>query len=56
VATEEQRCVLSVGAGACGLNAVPDHEHSISADGVHTHTVTVSTLPPYYALAFIMKL
>jgi hypothetical protein len=28
------------------------HVHAISAAGTHTHTVT----PPYYALAFIMKL
>ena len=30
------------------------HTHSISSDGDHTHTV--ATLPPYYALAYIMKL
>jgi hypothetical protein len=29
------------------------HDHSISSDGAHTHTV--ATLPPYYALAWIMK-
>jgi hypothetical protein len=38
------------------INAVPDHAHSINADGVHQHTGTVPTLPPFYALAFIMKL
>lgn len=30
------------------------HTHTISSDGAHTHTV--ATLPPYYALAYIMKL
>lgn len=30
------------------------HSHGISSDGAHTHTV--ATVPPYYALAFIMKL
>lgn len=29
------------------------HTHPINADGNHTHTVSV--MPPYYALAFIMK-
>lgn len=43
------------------------HNHSISTDGAHTHTFSTSTttgatatsfsiLPPYYALAFVMKL
>lgn len=30
------------------------HTHTISSDGAHTHTV--DTMPPYYALAYIMKL
>ena len=30
------------------------HNHSIILDGAHTHTV--ATLPPFFALAFIMKL
>ena len=30
------------------------HTHTIASDGNHTHTV--ETLPPYYALAYIMKL
>lgn len=30
------------------------HTHTISSDGAHTHTV--DTVPPYYALAYIMKL
>jgi hypothetical protein len=33
-----------------------NHNHSISSDGTHSHTTVVATLPPYYALAFIMKL
>lgn len=30
------------------------HNHTISSDGAHTHTV--DTVPPFYALAFIQKL
>lgn len=38
------------------------HNHTISAEAAHTHTInsvadhTHSTTPPYYALAYIMKL
>jgi microcystin-dependent protein len=32
------------------------HTHTIDSDGAHTHTATVDTVPPYYALAYIMKL
>ena len=38
------------------MNAVSDHTHALSSDGSHTHTVTVATLPPFYALCYIMKL
>lgn len=38
--------------GATGGNTA--HTHPISSDGAHTHTVAVSTLPPYRALHFIM--
>jgi hypothetical protein len=31
------------------------HDHTISSDGAHTHSVVVSTIPPYYALCYIMK-
>ena len=31
------------------------HTHSLSSDGSHNHSVTVATLPPYYALCYIMK-
>jgi hypothetical protein len=37
------------------MNAVSPHTHSISVDGSHAHNVTVATLPPFYALAFVMK-
>lgn len=40
-------------AGAGGNQA---HAHGIVADGNHAHNVTVPNVPPYYALAFIMKL
>ena len=46
--------------GAYGFPSITDsvgsnqgHSHSISTDGSHSHTVT--TVPPYYALAYIMK-
>lgn len=32
------------------------HNHGITSDGDHTHDVTVPTLPPYYALAKIMRI
>lgn len=31
------------------------HTHTIASDSGHTHSVTVATLPPYYALCFIQK-
>lgn len=31
------------------------HDHPISEDGIHTHTIT-DARPPWYALAYIMKL
>lgn len=31
------------------------HWHGIYADGNHAHTVSVTTVPAYYAIAFIMK-
>jgi hypothetical protein len=32
------------------------HSHAIVAAGGHTHTIsTVSTIPPYYSLCWIMK-
>ncbi len=35
-----------------GTGGDQPHNHPISSDGDHTHTV--STMPPYYALAFVM--
>lgn len=32
------------------------HSHGISSDGAHTHSVTVSTMSPYLALAFIQRI
>lgn len=37
------------------MNAIPAHTHSISTDGSHSHSVVVATLPPFYALCYIMK-
>jgi hypothetical protein len=31
------------------------HSHNIGADGAHTHTVSGTIIPPYYALCYIMK-
>jgi hypothetical protein len=46
--------------GSYGFPSITDsvgssqgHSHSINTDGSHSHTVT--TVPPYYALAYIMK-
>ena len=46
--------------GAYGFPSITDsvgsnqgHSHSISTDGSHSHTVSI--VPPYYALAYIMK-
>ena len=60
--------IVSAGAHAHNLsiNAAGDHSHTLSINdaGVHSHIVTVSStggnefhenLPPYYALAFIMR-
>ena len=30
------------------------HDHTIASEAAHTHTATVDTIPPYYALAYIM--
>lgn len=32
------------------------HSHGIGSDGAHSHSVTIDNRPPYYALAYIMKL
>jgi len=33
-----------------------DHVHTVTVDPGHAHLVTVPTIPPYFALCFIMKL
>ena len=37
--------------------SLADHSHTASSNSVadHSHTATVDTVPPYYALAYIMK-
>lgn len=37
------------------VSSVAAHAHVISSDGAHTHTVSGNILPPYFALAYIMK-
>ncbi len=32
-----------------------NHVHGVTGDGNHQHTVTVGTIPPYFALCYIMK-
>lgn len=43
---------------AHGIGADGSHNHNVTVASVadHTHGVTVATLPPYLALAYIMKL
>jgi hypothetical protein len=49
----------SVGSGAAHSHSISsegNHTHAITTDGNHTHSVVVaSTLPPYYALCYVMK-
>ena len=40
---------------AVTVTGVGDHSHGVSAGGSHNHTVTVTTLPPFRALCYIMK-
>jgi hypothetical protein len=46
----------ATGIGIYGAGGNEAHAHTIYADGGHTHTVTMSGLPPYFTLAFLMKL
>lgn len=55
--------VASFSTGTAGVAlATSNHTHSITSGGTHTHSVnavgthTHTSLPPYYALAYIMKL
>lgn len=63
LATTDQTTPVTSGSAGGGLG----HTHTISSDGAHTHTLTgtalaghthsvVPVLPPYYALAYIMRL
>lgn len=49
----------TVGSGTAhshGISSDGAHQHSISTDGNHSHTVAVAaTLPPYFALCYVMK-
>lgn len=48
--------VFFVQHGTYNTGSGQGHKHTISSDGTHTHNIdTVSILPPYYALAYIMK-
>jgi hypothetical protein len=38
------------------INAVGDHNHGIVTDGAHAHNVSITTLPPYMIVGYIMKL
>lgn len=37
------------------ISASGTHTHSTDSQGAHTHTATVDTVPPYYALTYIMR-
>jgi hypothetical protein len=37
------------------ISADGTHQHGINVDGSHTHTATGASMPPFYALCFIMK-
>jgi hypothetical protein len=32
------------------------HHHGIGGDGSHAHNITTNAVPPYYAMAYIMRL
>ena len=38
------------------ITASGTHTHTTDSQGAHTHTATVDTLPPFYALAYIMRI
>lgn len=38
------------------ITASGTHTHTTDSQGAHTHTATVDTVPPYYALAYIMRI
>jgi hypothetical protein len=45
----------NVGVGNAGNNEAHTHGLSIYGDGSHAHNVTVTTVPPYFSLAYIMR-
>jgi hypothetical protein len=45
----------NVGVGNAGSNWGHDHPLTINGDGSHAHNVNVSTVPPYFSLAYIMR-
>ena len=50
---------LSLGGGAAHSHTIASsgtHTHTTDSQGAHTHTATVDTLPPFYALAYIMRI
>lgn len=54
--TVNETTVGSGNAHAHGISSDGAHVHAISTDGNHSHTVTVAnSLPPYYALCYVMK-
>lgn len=54
--TKVHSSVTSTSTGATGGGGAHSHTASGSTTSSGAHTHTVNTLPPYYALAFIMKL
>jgi hypothetical protein len=44
------------GISIAGAGGNESHAHTINAEAGHSHTVSISNLPPYYALALLMKL
>ena len=49
----------SIGGGSSHshlISASGTHTHTTDSQGAHTHTATVDTLPPFYALAYIMRI
>ena len=50
---------LSLGGGGAHSHTIASsgtHTHTTDSQGAHTHTATVDTVPPYYALAYIMRI
>jgi hypothetical protein len=45
----------NVGVGNAGNNEAHTHGLSIDGNGNHAHNVSVSVVPPYFSLAYIMR-